>query len=435
VIAGLVVALIAGAIGLIRWRLPGALESADALVTSGDPAVVVGGVVGVLGALILAVWKLPQYQLRKSRKQLSPKDALDAENNFRTTLAQIIAGLAAIVGLYFAWQQLTDTRKTTQDNLAVTRQGQITDRFTRAIDQIGSENDDKTPKIETRIGGIYALERIARDSLADQEDPNARQNQKVVMEILTAYVRQNAPWPGSSQCDLTTGSPTATAPGSPTPAPTTGSPTVIAPTPASPTLREPRADVLAALVVLGRNEWFSNSPLSPSPTATTSSPIAAPTATAIPSPIATPTDIAAYTWNVDRTDLHGLNLVGLHLPGLSLYCAELDRVKFSGAYLVGASLNRAQLVDAQFPGAHLEGAHLVDTNLDHANFGDARLDGVYFNNANLPNANFIGAHLEGATLVGVKGLMRQQVEQACFDGHTTWPPDFQAPPPAAGCTP
>lgn len=60
----------------------------------------------------------------------------------------------------------------------VTRQGQVADRFTRAVDQLGSG------KLEVRLGGIYGLERIARES------PDSR---LVVTEVLSAYVRQRAP--------------------------------------------------------------------------------------------------------------------------------------------------------------------------------------------------------------------------------------------------
>ena len=55
----------------------------------------------------------------------------------------------------------------------------IAEAFTRAISHLGDE------KLEIRIGGIYALERIARDSKKDHW---------TIMEILTAFVRQHAPW-------------------------------------------------------------------------------------------------------------------------------------------------------------------------------------------------------------------------------------------------
>ena len=60
----------------------------------------------------------------------------------------------------------------------VSQEGQITDRFTRAIEQLGAE------QLQVRLGGIYALERIARDSPGDHWP---------IMEVLTAFVRENAP--------------------------------------------------------------------------------------------------------------------------------------------------------------------------------------------------------------------------------------------------
>jgi Pentapeptide repeats (8 copies) len=88
------------------------------------------------------------------------------------TLAQILGGTALLSGLYFTWR-----------TLQVNREGQITERFTRAIDQLGKVEDGQK-LFEIRVGGIYGLERIARESEEDYWP---------IMEILTAYVRQNAP--------------------------------------------------------------------------------------------------------------------------------------------------------------------------------------------------------------------------------------------------
>ena len=57
--------------------------------------------------------------------------------------------------------------------------GQLTERFTKAIDQLGSDR----PAIQ--LGGIYALKAIADD---------ARSFHYPVVEILTAYVREKARW-------------------------------------------------------------------------------------------------------------------------------------------------------------------------------------------------------------------------------------------------
>jgi len=53
----------------------------------------------------------------------------------------------------------------------------ITERFSKAVEQLGSD------KIETRLGGIYALERISKDSEKDYW---------TIIEILTAFVREHA---------------------------------------------------------------------------------------------------------------------------------------------------------------------------------------------------------------------------------------------------
>jgi hypothetical protein len=75
--------------------------------------------------------------------------------------------------------------------LRLTEQGQITERFTRAIDQLGATDDQGNKVFEIRMGGIYALERIARES---------EEYYWPIMEVLTAYVRQNAFWiPGGDQ--------------------------------------------------------------------------------------------------------------------------------------------------------------------------------------------------------------------------------------------
>ncbi len=54
-----------------------------------------------------------------------------------------------------------DNAKAALKNAKAAQDKQITERFTKAIELLGSEN------ISIRLGGIYALERIAMDSLKD----------------------------------------------------------------------------------------------------------------------------------------------------------------------------------------------------------------------------------------------------------------------------
>ncbi len=53
----------------------------------------------------------------------------------------------------------------------------MTDRFTKAIDQPGSG------QIDVRVGGVYALERVARDSPRDHP---------VIMDVLSAFIREHS---------------------------------------------------------------------------------------------------------------------------------------------------------------------------------------------------------------------------------------------------
>src|SRR5215213_570275 len=126
---------------------------------------------GLVLGLVLDWYINPQTSAQK-------KDLVQA-------LGLITAGVAGAVGIFFTWrgqrltqESLEDTRNNTQENLLLIGEGQITERFTRAIDQLGS----KEP--EVRLGGIYALERIASDSERDHW---------TIMEILTTYVREHAP--------------------------------------------------------------------------------------------------------------------------------------------------------------------------------------------------------------------------------------------------
>ena len=59
----------------------------------------------------------------------------------------------------------------------LSRTGQITDRFTKAVAQLGDDSADIC------IGGIYALGRIMSDSPADRA---------AIVEVLSAFVRRRA---------------------------------------------------------------------------------------------------------------------------------------------------------------------------------------------------------------------------------------------------
>jgi hypothetical protein len=99
---------------------------------------------------------------------------VELENEARKTIAQILGGAAVLAGVFFTAQQLF----VAQDAQRIAEEALITERFTRATEQLGND------RLEIRIGGIYAFERIAKNS-EDDFYP--------VINILSTFIRENAP--------------------------------------------------------------------------------------------------------------------------------------------------------------------------------------------------------------------------------------------------
>ena len=92
------------------------------------------------------------------------------------TIGQIVLGALVLVTLWVAWRRANAAERTVE----VAQEGQITERFTKAVEQLGNSEN-----MAIRLGGIYALGRIAKDSGKDHWQ---------VMEVLTAYLRENNWW-------------------------------------------------------------------------------------------------------------------------------------------------------------------------------------------------------------------------------------------------
>jgi len=91
--------------------------------------------------------------------------------------------VAGVIGVYFTWRNLKQTQEGTQVTLTLTESSQITERFTRAIDQLEARDERGGKRLEIRLGGIYALEWITHDSPTYYE---------AVTDVLAAYIRENA---------------------------------------------------------------------------------------------------------------------------------------------------------------------------------------------------------------------------------------------------
>ena len=119
------------------------------------------------GFLVLVLWVLPAWLTM--RPHLSGSDRQTAVNSARLGIASILAVLGTAAGVRY-----------TIRTYRLARQGQIADRYTKAIEQLSNNRS------AIRIGGIYALKQTTID---------AEEYQNIAIDVLAAYVRDMAPWP------------------------------------------------------------------------------------------------------------------------------------------------------------------------------------------------------------------------------------------------
>lgn len=228
--------------------------------------------------------------------------------DFAQLVAQIVGGAVVLFGLYSAWRQLLAT----EESQKIARDGQLTERFTRAIQQLGDSS------VTIRLGGIYALERIAQDSERDHW---------TIIEVLVAFVEEK------SRCEVEQ------VPDEPESVP---------------------RDVQAALTVVGRRirtyeKERQHLRLS---------------------------EVDLREVRLPDAHFEGIHFSFAHLDeaflaGAHLEDALFDQVKMQRATLVDAHLERAVFIDVDLTNAWLERAHIDGTDLSGASgLTQAQIDSV-----------------------------------------------------------
>ncbi|HEV7483838.1 MAG TPA: hypothetical protein VGO13_12150 [Solirubrobacterales bacterium] len=119
-------------------------------------------------AVAALLWLPPKF-VPDGILSVSDRARLNGEGAVRSTILQLVAGLVVLVGLLYTSLQV-----------GITRETHYTDRYTKAIDQLGHE------KAIVRVGGIFALERLALNSSDDGP---------TVINVLSGYLRTTAPRP------------------------------------------------------------------------------------------------------------------------------------------------------------------------------------------------------------------------------------------------
>jgi hypothetical protein len=90
----------------------------------------------ILALLVVAfLWFVPQLQGEYFSPKVPDKERPALVNEYRRTWAQIIGGFGLLLGLYFTWRRI----EISQQELEATRDQQVTERFTRAIDSLSQK--------------------------------------------------------------------------------------------------------------------------------------------------------------------------------------------------------------------------------------------------------------------------------------------------------
>jgi hypothetical protein len=264
-----------------------------------------------LAALLYFVFQFAPDMLAPSG--LNKADETQARNDVSMTIVQFLGGvvLTATVAIYTARNEALNRR-----GHEIERAGQITERLTRAVDQIGN------PELTVRLGGIYAMEDIAVSSHAHRRE---------IIKIFQAYVREHAPWP----------------------------PAVAAEPARLEEERPPATDVQEILTVLARRPDPDDSPLDLSSADLRRMGLS---------------DAHFARANFQGSSLRQALMQRVNLAGAHLRGADLREATLADADLRGALLAHANLRDVDLSGADLRGADFTEADLEGVRVHGAQYD-------------------------------------------------------------
>jgi hypothetical protein len=276
----------------------------------------VGAVIVVFVAYLWLVWRGAPWLDGTRLRELTPSGQESAVDAIRGRLIQIGAGVVASAALIY-----------TGLNYRLSRENHVTDRYMKAIEQLGSD------RLDVRLGAIYALERIMIDSARDHP---------TIVEVLAAFVREHTTRIAANAKDagrLTRRMPFAA---------TEEDAERAEALPAT-----PRTDVQAAMTVLGRR----------------------PQGREERGPVNLRGAILADV-NLDNAQFNSANLSRANLAGASFYQASLVNATFRDADLRGADMSWSDLTGATLIRANLDDADVYGAKLAHTNLIRASADGM-----------------------------------------------------------
>jgi hypothetical protein len=258
------------------------------------PSTVFMAVVLIITIGIPTAWDIFKYW-----NDIEAKARAQAGITLLQTIVTTIGGIAIFWNIVIARRQVAAT----QQQMVITQEQIITDRFSKAVEQLGSE------QLAVRVGAIYSLERIAKDSIRDHW---------TVMEVLSFFIQDRCPLREGDETSRKT---------------------------------DAFKDVQAAVIVLGRRNLSQDPKVNNLDL----------------------TDIELRWISFEAGDFRNTVFHHSNLNGISFYKANLEKSNFwrtnlTRAKLFGANLSQADLVEANFYEADLRECNLSGAKVSKANF-------------------------------------------------------------------
>lgn len=234
--------------------------------------------------------------------------------------------------------------------------------FTKAIEQLGTTTSEGKPNIELRLGGLYALEKIAQ---------NNQEYHPPIMEVLTSYLRLHSPRTieindeGDKLKEIIHSSENST-----------------------------RTDIQVAIKIIGRRRVDFDSDQG--------------------------IDLSNLT--LDRIDLTKANLSHARITGSSFNHSNLTGVRLRHSIIKDSDFSRCTLGYADFTGSDMSKVSFSHAHLQHASFRKAKISGANFDRSLLHDADYCGSSLFNATF---HHSYNGRVEFSCAKAGNIEPPKMQ----------
>ena len=288
----------------------------------------------------------------------------------------VLLAMAGILLNYIRTRAIDKQAHTAEGRLAAEEEGRRTERYVRAVELLGHE------EIAVRLGALYSLERLAKDSPSDQP---------TIIETIAAYVREQVPRNWTDWEDKET------------------------------EIHWPkvREDIVAAISIISRRDRAADGVDSIDLSHTNLMGLHLPGA-------------RLEKLNLADTNLQDAYLGGADLQNTFFGSADMQRATLVNANLKDADLeycslryarlNQTNLQYAVLAGADLSNASLYDSNLKYSNLTDAKLNGAYLVETNLQKAILRWAVLSGAKLDQARHLTQKQLTDVRYSPDK--PPDL-----------